>query len=169
MPNLLLGIDDADAEVRLQTLSILEDLAMTRVLIAEKLTLEKSAEPLPPPTKLKPVSFRANAAAPAPEANNDPLPAALRTALRRLPKALKDSDPRTRRAAANVLEAVGEEAAGDIPVMVDALSDSDRFVRWTLLRALGRLAPKQRRWSYPWWRRICKSLMLTSAWQRWRP
>jgi HEAT repeat protein len=57
--------------------------------------------------------------------------------------ALTAKDVRARRAAIDVLEALGAEAAPAAGALVQALADADRFVRWAAARTLGKLAPKE--------------------------
>jgi HEAT repeat protein len=73
------------------------------------------------------------------------LPSAIKDALPNLVRALKNPDVQTRRSAAFVLEAAGNDAAPYISDLAGGLKDRDRFVRWTLIRALGRLAPQEPR------------------------
>ena len=49
--------------------------------------------------------------------------------------ALTDPDPVARRAAVDVLETMGADAAPALPGLVRALSDRDLFVRWTAARS----------------------------------
>jgi HEAT repeat protein len=71
------------------------------------------------------------------------VPSAVKAILPALVRALRSNDVQTRRSAAFSLEAAGSDAAEYIPDFAAGLKDRDRFVRWTLLRALGRLAPKE--------------------------
>ncbi|MBY0527975.1 MAG: HEAT repeat domain-containing protein [Gemmataceae bacterium] len=70
---------------------------------------------------------------------DDPLLDALRATLPGLSAALVDADLQARRTSLNVLEALGSAAAPALPALVQALDDSDRFVRWGAARALGKL------------------------------
>lgn len=74
-------------------------------------------------------------------APGDMLRTALVGVLPDLGRALHDSDLRVRLAAINTLEAMEQDAAPDVPDMIVALGDSDRFVRWATARTLGKLGP----------------------------
>jgi HEAT repeat protein len=56
---------------------------------------------------------------------------------------LKDADYRVRLASVDALETLGERAAPAIPTLVAALSDTNKFVRWSAARTLGSLNPRQ--------------------------
>jgi len=56
---------------------------------------------------------------------------------------LKHADYRVRLAAVDTLETYGRLAAPAIPALVEALCDSNKFVRWSAARTLGRLNPRQ--------------------------
>jgi HEAT repeat protein len=56
---------------------------------------------------------------------------------------LKDTDVRARRGAIDVLEALGPAAAPAGAALVQALHDSDQFVRWAAARTLGKISPVQ--------------------------
>jgi HEAT repeat protein len=57
-------------------------------------------------------------------------------------RGLDARDVETRRAAADVLEVMGDEAAPAIDALTASLQDPDKFVRWTAARALTNLAAK---------------------------
>jgi HEAT repeat protein len=78
-----------------------------------------------------------------PKAAEDPLGESLRKTLDTVKKGLSDPDTRARLAAIDTLESLGDEAAPALPDLVRALSDKDRFVRWSAARTVGRLAPIQ--------------------------
>jgi HEAT repeat protein len=158
MPKLATAVDDRDAVFRQLALGIVEDLATTRLL----LSANTPPATLPPPRPMTradrprplaalpdelPVALpgaqeRGDGAA-QPVDDASALPSAVKAILPALVRALKNPDVQTRRSAAFALEAAGEEAAGNIPDLAAGLTDRDRFVRWTLLRALGRLAPRE--------------------------
>jgi HEAT repeat protein len=72
----------------------------------------------------------------------DPLLAGLRQALPALAAGVQDDpDVQGRRAAIDVLEALGRQAAPAAPALLAALADRDRFVRWAAARALGKVRP----------------------------
>jgi HEAT repeat protein len=56
---------------------------------------------------------------------------------------LKHPDYRVRLAAVDTLETFGNQAEAAIPALVAALRDSNKFVRWSSVRTLGRLNPRQ--------------------------
>jgi hypothetical protein len=56
---------------------------------------------------------------------------------------LKDADYRVRLAAVDTLEAFGNRSAAAIPSLVGALRDSNKFVRWSAARTLGKLHPRE--------------------------
>jgi HEAT repeat protein len=72
----------------------------------------------------------------------DSLGHTLRRALDAAVAGLSDPNVRARLAAVDLLETMGPEAAPAIPALVDKLRDPDRFVRWSAVRTLGRLAPR---------------------------
>ena len=57
---------------------------------------------------------------------------------------LDDPDPKSRRAAAEAIESLGDLGEPSIPRLVEALKDHDVFVRWIAARALGKLAKRPR-------------------------
>jgi HEAT repeat protein len=156
MPKLAKAIESNDPALRQLALSILDDLATA-------LTTTRQPEIMPKPSagaglprspllvqNELPVALPdlpANGALPArvaqPVGEDSILASALKASLPAMVDALKSSDVETRRSAAFVVEAVGGDAAPYIPQLVSRLSDPDRFVRWTLLRTLGQLAPKE--------------------------
>jgi HEAT repeat protein len=56
---------------------------------------------------------------------------------------LRDPEVRIRRAAAEVLEEFEEKSLPVLPGMIAATTDPDRFVRWTIAKAIGTLPPDQ--------------------------
>jgi HEAT repeat protein len=150
MPKLDAALNDPDPVVRRLGLSVVEDLAAARLRLAAAPAAEA---PIKPPAKGpvaaqeggKPEILPAGlqAAAKDPPADVPDLSAALKASLPALVKALRNRDPDTRLAAAHALEAIGEDTAAFLPDLTAALSDSYRFVRWTMLRTLGRLAPRE--------------------------
>jgi HEAT repeat protein len=73
---------------------------------------------------------------------DDPLMRGLQQALPALAAGVTDdAEPAGRRAAIDVLEALGRPAAPAAPALVRALADRDRFVRWAAARALGKVRP----------------------------
>jgi HEAT repeat protein len=72
---------------------------------------------------------------------DDPLLDGLRASLPALSDAAGDADLRVRRAALDVLGALGAAAEPAIPALTRALRDPDRFVRWSAIRTLGAIGP----------------------------
>jgi len=72
-----------------------------------------------------------------------------RLVLDSLTRGLSDPDVRSRLAAVDALELMGEEAIPAIPALVRALSDTNRFVRWSAARTLGKLAPQGAKTAIP--------------------
>jgi HEAT repeat protein len=68
-------------------------------------------------------------------------PADARQNLTALVSHLKDPDVQARLNAIDVLESLGLGAAGAVPDLVQALSDSNGFVRWAAARTLGKIGP----------------------------
>jgi HEAT repeat protein len=65
----------------------------------------------------------------------------LRTAVAPLAEQLSDQDVRIRLAALYVLETLESEATSAAQAVMKSLKDSDPFVRWGAVRALGKMAP----------------------------
>ncbi len=63
-------------------------------------------------------------------------PIAMNNVLEELSKSVLDTNFRVRRTALETFELLGAEAASSTAVIVKALDDPDRFVRWTAVRAL---------------------------------
>lgn len=155
MPKLLTAVEDRDPAINQLALSIVEDLAVARLRLSKNLGQEelpkpmsRGGEPRPEalpaflPTRLQAPPAKEPAPAPRPADSGD-LQAALLQTLPALVKALHSPNVDTRRHAGYVLEDLGGDALGVLPDLTAALSDTDRFVRWTMLRTLGRLAPKE--------------------------
>jgi HEAT repeat protein len=60
-------------------------------------------------------------------------------------RGVTDTNPAGRRASLEAIEAMGETGKVFLPQLVQALKDSDKFVRWIAARALGKLAPLRAR------------------------
>jgi HEAT repeat protein len=124
---------DSDAQVRVQARHALEELAEARVRL-----LRRAASAVAPPEGEGDAASGRRSAAYLLE---DPLLAGLREALPALIAGVGDPDVKGRRVAIDVLEAMGRQAASAAPALVGALSDRDRFVRWSAARALGKVRP----------------------------
>jgi HEAT repeat protein len=126
------GAADADVRVRIPARHALEDVAAARL----KLLRRASSALAAPPGEGDPA-----AAATAAFLLEDPLLVGLRQALPALTAGVGDADMEARRAAIDALEALGRHAAPAAPALVTALSDRDRFLRWSAARALGKVRP----------------------------
>lgn len=120
-PTLAKALRDGDAEVRLSAQKALDEAATARIRWLRQ----------------------------AGGATDDPLLDGLKAALPALGDAVADGDLRVRRAALDVLEMLGPEAAPATPAMVRALGDPDRFVRWSAIRTLGAIGPPAARLALP--------------------
>ncbi len=141
---------DSDASVRLLGRRVLEDLAdARRRLMAPGLApeLPPRRDTLPPPgtPDVKRTSYNANDGiepqqSPSPQAN-EAVRKGLSEVLENLAAGINDPDVEVRRATVGVLELMGSDAAPANPALIQAVGDSDRFVRWIAGRALGRTRP----------------------------
>ena len=66
---------------------------------------------------------------------------ALEPGLQKVAGRLRDKNLAVRQATLNFLEMMEDAAAPAAPVLVDALGDPDRFVRWQAARILGKIGP----------------------------
>jgi HEAT repeat protein len=155
---------DADPYVRIQSRRVLQELAVTRGRLDRLEASIPKGEGVPPPrpepkpgeTKEPapksggaflpprlPIVFVAQEKdKPAAKGGSDNLGPGLRAALPSMIAGLSDPNVRSRIEAVGVLESMGADAAPAIPALVKSLSDPNRFVRWSAVRALGRLAPR---------------------------
>ena len=69
----------------------------------------------------------------------DPLREGLKAILPTLIEAIRDPDPRVRRATIDVLESMGPDATPAAVALGEALGDQDAFVRWAAVRSLSSL------------------------------
>ncbi len=151
MPQLLLGLDDRDPAVNLQILTTVDDLATARLRANKNLNPEVPRKPLSRNGQTQTpgraggillVDFQAQEK-PAADDQDSALPAALKSALPPLLKSMKSPDVNIRRAAGFALEDIGSDSPEVLDAEAGSLNDPDRFVRWTMLRTLGRAAPKE--------------------------
>lgn len=70
---------------------------------------------------------------------------------------LSDPDYRVRLGAVDVLETLVDGAEPAIPAMVKALADTNKFVRWSAARTLGRFATRRKDKSDPFYTRYAES------------
>jgi len=124
---------DTDARVRVLALHALEHVADARVRL-----LRRASSAVAPPAGQGDEAAATRSAAFLLE---DPLLVGLRQALPALAECVEDPDVEARRAAIDVLEALGRQAVSAAPALVGALGDRDRFVRWAAARALGKIRP----------------------------
>src|SRR5262249_50384177 len=120
-PTLARALGDPDPDVRVQASRAVEELAQARW---HWLRLACRARLSPP------------------EAAGDPLSAGLQAPLPALGAAVTgDREVAVRRAALDALEMLGPVAVPQVPAVVGALADPDRFARRSAVRILGGLGP----------------------------
>jgi HEAT repeats len=146
MPALVVALDNNQPQIQGVALSVLEDLALSRFDLLNKLgpkPVGRAGEPRRPENL--PAAFLDARADDPPKTAVEPdlLPATIKTALPALVKSLQSKSVDSRRGAATILELLGDEAASVSADLTSSLRDPDPFVRWTMLRALGRLAPRE--------------------------
>jgi HEAT repeat protein len=146
---------DPDVPTRLQALRVLNDLAIVRNAFRPRKEPIPLPEPIPPPKKEgdkertwggpRPAAVVAVAFRPAADEPPKRTPAEAEAALRKTRasavRGLSDPEVNVRRAAADLLEALGPDAVGDADALIRAMHDPDKFVRWTAARAVANLAP----------------------------
>jgi HEAT repeat protein len=124
---------DGDSRVRIAARHALESVAGARLRL-----MARASSAVAPPEGQGDAEVAARSAK---FLLDDPLLAELRQALPALTAGVDDADVESRRAAIDVLEAMGRNAAPATPALVGALTDRDRFVRWSAARALGKVRP----------------------------
>jgi HEAT repeat protein len=145
-PALGKALNDPDLEVRLQTLRAVEDLAATRLRLLPSADVNATPAETPPPggrrgaarDRGQPtlIAWKFQAAA-----VSDPLLEALQELLPVLEQQVRDPNVQIRLGAIDVLEELWLAALPAAPVLVRALADPDRFVRWAAARTLGKIGP----------------------------
>jgi HEAT repeat protein len=133
-------VEDKDADVRLLSRKVLEFMASARQRM-NRLIL--SVPPLvvaqgPGVGGVLPAAVQAG-----PVADDDPLRKGLEPGLDVMARGLGDKDAAVRLAAVEFLEMLDEGARPATAALVQALCDSDPFVRWGAARALFRMAPDE--------------------------
>ncbi len=123
---------DPDEMVRTLSGRAVEELAVA----AQSL----GAQPMLPPSPSSDDAKRASYREPALGERSTPSTDA-RANLAALISRLKDPDVQARLNAIDVLESLGPGAAAAVPDLVQALSDSNGFVRWAAARTLGKIGP----------------------------
>jgi HEAT repeat protein len=141
VPALTRALGDSHAEVRLMARGALEeaDVADARLRVIRQAMQLEAAGDDGSNRSVQPAGL------PAPGAQAE----GLQTKIAALVAGMSDKDARARRAAIDVLEALGVAAAPAAPALVKALTDSDRFVRWSAARTLGKVAPAEERTAVP--------------------
>jgi hypothetical protein len=146
MPALVEALGDSDARVRMLARRALEDLAVTgQELAKQSARLELANHEVQGKTGKDPVEPAVHREV----QDDEPLLEGLSANLSALAAGLNDPDLSARRAAIDILETMGPGAAAAAPALVEALTDGDRFVRWSAARALGKMAPTAAREAVP--------------------
>jgi HEAT repeat protein len=136
-PALKRALDDPDDLVRTAAGKALEDMAA-----AHQRLVQRSATARPGSRgDTGPIRTVSSTGADSDPVADDLLLEGIRPALPALVAAVYSPDARARRRAIDVLEALGPAAAPATHVLVRALTDRDRFVRWAAARTLGKLPP----------------------------
>jgi HEAT repeat protein len=105
-----------------------------------KLPVMRQTSPPRSPTRgVQPVAFLARQKDELPPPRVE-LEASLKETVNAMIAGLSDPDYRVRLASVDVLETAGDLAIPAIPALVKALGDTNKFVRWSAARTLGRLA-----------------------------
>jgi HEAT repeat protein len=133
-PALMRALADHDPKIQLLARKTLEELALGR----QQLAAYAKDNNLVLAAALDPEIGAANGSHSGAE---DPLLNGLRTTLPALVAGIADPDARQRLKAIDVLERMGPAAEPAAAALVRALGDSDRFVRWSAARVLGKIAP----------------------------
>jgi HEAT repeat protein len=128
-PALTSALGDSDSYVRLHARRALEDLTNPQMLLLQR---ANAARPSP---------FQTTKYSKSPSGGKDPLEEGLQETVLALTKGLRDKEAAARRAALDVLEALGHAASPAGPALIDSLADPDRFVRWAAARILGKISP----------------------------
>jgi HEAT repeat protein len=129
------GLSDSDPQVRLSARRALENMAIARYELARR---GPSAPALP-----RMGEARTGEAPGAQTAASDPLLDALGAPMATLATGAYHPDVHVRLAVIDILESLGPAAAPAARALVRALTDPDRFVRWSAARTLGKIAPAE--------------------------
>jgi HEAT repeat protein len=99
---------------------------------------------------------------------DDPLVKTLHATMPQLIRGVTDPDVKIRQATIDVLEMFGDASRPGVPALVQALSDSNHFVRWAAGRTLGKIGPVQEDTAVPGLAKLLEEsdldLRLTAAW-----
>lgn len=142
--------DMASAVVRLRASQVLMEMGYTRLrLLPRDVSTAPGKVPLPAPGKsaqrrsdglqLADARRLSLVQAEKPEPVDDPLKPGLEEAVPALAKRLQDPEPQIRLAALEALIAMGPLAKAAAPAAIQALNDSNNFVRWAAVRLLGKI------------------------------
>jgi hypothetical protein len=133
-PLLVQALEDRQSAVRLTARQAWEDLAAGR----EQVQLQAAQ------LRIQPAGGAPGTAGLAPLlAVEELLSDMLRQGVPAIAAGISDPDPQARSRAIDVLETLGTAAQPALPVLIKALEDPDRFVRWSAARTIGRLAPAE--------------------------
>jgi len=116
---------DPEARVRLAAAAALEAVASAR------LRLQRRVLSVPAPDKEKEKGMLDELA------SADPLPGFMKKHINAVNRLLSDPDVRVRRTMIDFLENLEEQAEPALPALIHNLGNSDRFVRWAAVRAIG--------------------------------
>jgi HEAT repeat protein len=131
-PALARGVSDPDPETRVRVRRTLEEMSYARRRFRNRVeSVQIPAAESSPKEKEKATSQRAE----------DVLLDGLRVAFPALAAGLSDRHVPAQLAALDALEWLGPDAAGVAPAVVQAMADSDLFVRWAAARVMGGIGP----------------------------
>jgi HEAT repeat protein len=135
VPALTRALADGDAEIRRLARRTLEDAADPQLRLVERAAGARtdgmrSSSGEPPPGHLVLTA-----------ASRDTVLGGLHDTVLALAAGISAQDAQARRAAIEVLETFGPAAAPAATALVNALADTDPFVRWSAARTLGKISP----------------------------
>jgi HEAT repeat protein len=147
-PALGQALKDPDLGVRAPTQRALGELGEARLRLLRADNVESTPAGSPPPGaprgadyhrgRLTPVAMKVQAAR-----QPDPLLDVLGDLLPTLEEQVRDPNVQIRLGAVDVLEMLWHAAEPAAPALIQALTDSNRFVRWASARTLGKMGPVQ--------------------------
>jgi HEAT repeat protein len=133
-------LNDPAPRVRLEARRVLETVGEARLRMLRRagsvpaLPAEGAAA-----APLRPVAQKAA------EGKEDPLAAAIEPGLHIIARGLRDPEAKIRLATVEFLETLEDAARPAVPLLVEALADSNRFVRWAAARAFSKIGPDPKR------------------------
>jgi HEAT repeat protein len=155
-PALGKAVNDSNLQVRLLARNALEEMGNARNRLRRAAaSIAGEAPPMSPMGDLfpqAPPAIKRQEQEPPPRSGDleeDLLLKSLEKVVHDLAKGLQDPDPQARLAALDVLETMGKSAMPVGPAIVKALSDPNRFVRWSAARTLGKIAPAEAKQAVP--------------------